>query len=250
LENQISPPLLPPTIPVLSFSTEASPRIAPNLDLYAISNGIGANNDQAALFSDLRHVTTNFDGDHFTDSIPRWFTLQRRPPDLPSFRIRSPQTVVDVPFMHFLTAGDFVRHLLTSSAFRNLTASASLLFAELPKPPDIGSNARISEIFQPTATICCFHLLITFRASSAPHAIVPTFVLSFGYNLHDNMPPVFPPVALILWLVDCDMRRNLTTTLSPCIYFFFGYKASNSTRITILSAISARQFAAICAVLA
>jgi hypothetical protein len=122
------PALLQPSILVLSsLSTGTSHQNTPVLDHRDISKGAGINDDQAPLFFDSCRVTNNFDGDHFTEALSRWFTLRRRPPDLRLFCIWSLQTAVDEHhFTRFSTASNFLGHF-APLPFRDLTASASLL---------------------------------------------------------------------------------------------------------------------------
>jgi hypothetical protein len=212
---RISPTLSQPSILVLSLlSTRASHRDTPVLDHHDISKGVGINDDQARLFSDSCRVTYNFDGDYFTEALSCWFTLRRHPPDLLLFRILSLQTATHVHyFPHFLTASHFLGHLVPS-LFRDLTASASLLFAELPKPPDIGFNAGVSDVFPATTAAYFFHLLMLLHAASTWDAILPIYDLLFSSFPHDNMILVFPTTESQPWLiVEYAASRHLNSML-------------------------------------
>jgi hypothetical protein len=225
---QISPQ---PSISVLfSPSTRTSHRIALILDLHAIPDGAGLNADQAALFSNLQPFPKNFDGNFFTESISHWFTLRRRPPDLRSFCTWSPQTKVDVPsFPRFSTASHFLGHFVYLP-FRDLTASASLLFAELPKPPDIYSNAWILNYHARKVT--CL-IPIHFQAGSTSAASISDFGLSLSSFLRDSLNFVYAEDQSILWMVVDCVTQNLTATLLfGTSKFVFGDSAHKSTVIS------------------
>jgi hypothetical protein len=227
---RFSPALSQPSILVLSsLLTGASHRDTPVLYHHDISKCVGINDDQARLFSDSCRVTNNFNGDYFTEALSRWFTLRRRPPDLRLFCIWSLQNGIHVHyFPRFSTASHFCDHFVPLP-FRDLTASASLLFAELPKPPDIYSNAWIPNFHARKVVIIGFLTLIRFQAGSNYAARISDSGLLLSSFLYDNLNSVFAVDKSTTWmLVDC-ITQNLTATLLFAISkFVFGDSVCNS----------------------
>jgi hypothetical protein len=113
--------------------------------------------------------------------------------------------------------------------FRDLTASASLLFAELPKPPDIYSNAWIPNFYARKVVIIRFLTLIRFQAGPNYAARISDAGLLLSSFLYDNLNSVFAVDKSTTWmLVDC-ITQNLTATLLFAISKFgFGDSACNS----------------------
>lgn len=228
---RFSPALSQPSILVLSsLLTGASHRDTPVLDHHDISKGVGINDDQARIFSDSCGVANNFDGDYFTEALSCWFTLRHRPPDLQLFRIWSLQTAIHVHhFPRFSTGSHFLGHFVPLP-FRDLTASASLLFAELPKPPDI---YWILNFHARKVVIIDFLTLIRFQAGSNYAANISDSGLLLSSFLYDNLNFVFAVDKSTLWMIVNCVIQNLTATLLFGISkFVFGDSACNSTVIS------------------
>jgi hypothetical protein len=116
--------------------------------------------------------------------------------------------------------------------FRKLTTSASLHFAELPKLPDICSNAWIFTFHARNIAIG-FLILIRFQTGFTSTASISDFGLLSSFVLHDNMILVFPfAKSRILWLIiDHAPPRNSNAMLPFGIGNFVSTVSSRTSTV-------------------